>query len=494
MSIIQMTPAEFRAKYLKNLTTEVKNQQKYLEATKVFNQTGEVLTPPDLRTLDEKSLDMEGLKNLIIKELESLTDRGNASSFVNNITNINSPDLSTKQLKNFYQFFPNFEAEVKKRFRYGVSSTILLDFYRKYAANFNEENYGIETPLTAVSIAEAIDKKMRGETDEKRYERNFEDFVKESELQPTTAESSVLPSFKILGQAKNINDIPYKLDNERYTANGGKDRLLEDYTDLIEELQNQINNKEALNLSQIQENDRNVFINDYLTKKPKNSTGKLYGTFVKKILLQNNDKNWVDLINLAKGEDIQQNIAGKGIKKNMRVKNISQEKKIIKGKGIIKSKKGNKLAEFGKYYIDPNLLEENIISMKNNPEIRRSLPTIPTKRVSEKVSNVVKKIVGGAISLSYEDVIDLDDNEKMYLNDLVKKVKLNDVIKVPVPNKEKQKQEIDRFELLKGQILSGNDSKELIKEFKVLLLKFQKEGKLPKREVNEILYELMILS
>jgi hypothetical protein len=51
----------------------------------------------------------------------------------------------------------------------------------------------------------------------------------------------------------------------------------------------------------------------------------------------------------------------------------------------------------------------------------------------------------------------------------------------------------ERFEILKGQILAGNDSKELVKEFKVAMLKFVKEGRIPKREANEILYELMAL-
>lgn len=518
MSIIQMTPAEFRAKYLKNLTTEVKNQQKYLDATRTFNQTGEPSEIPDLRTVDEKATDLEGLKNLIIKELETLTDRGNASSFVNSITNVNSPDLSIKQLKNFYQFFPNFEAEVKKRFRYGVSSTILLDFYRKYTANFNEENYGIETPLTAESIAEAIDKKMRRETQKKESDKDFQDFKKESDdgeglpdmLPPqdideynrrrekSESEEPIIEvkAIEPFGKIRDISQVRETPTKYSASIKGEMDLLLSDYVNLIQKLQDQNTN---LNLNEDQKNERVKFIEEKIKfidgkKSKKGGTKKVdpKGTDVKN-LFKDKDGDWAKLVSLAKGEDLQ-NISGRGIKKNMKIKNTLPDKKVIKGKGIIKSNKGNKLAEFGRYYIDPNLLEENIISMKNNAEMRRPLPQIPTKKVSQRVSNVVKKIVGGAISLSYEDVIDLDDNEKIYLNDLVKKVRLNDVVKIPVPDKDKLQKEMDRFELLKGQILSGNDSKELIKEFKILLLKFQKQGKLPKREVNEILYELMILS
>ena len=46
---------------------------------------------------------------------------------------------------------------------------------------------------------------------------------------------------------------------------------------------------------------------------------------------------------------------------------------------------------------------------------------------------------------------------------------------------------------MKGEISSGNDSPELIKEFKRLILKLQKNNSLPKKEVYEILEELNTL-
>jgi hypothetical protein len=43
---------------------------------------------------------------------------------------------------------------------------------------------------------------------------------------------------------------------------------------------------------------------------------------------------------------------------------------------------------------------------------------------------------------------------------------------------------------LKGQISAGNDSKELIKEFKVMLVKFSNDGRIKKNEAREILLDL----
>jgi hypothetical protein len=50
-----------------------------------------------------------------------------------------------------------------------------------------------------------------------------------------------------------------------------------------------------------------------------------------------------------------------------------------------------------------------------------------------------------------------------------------------------------RFEVLKGEIMAGNDSPELTKEFKILILKLSEEGLLPKGEVRGLLLDLLRL-
>jgi hypothetical protein len=49
---------------------------------------------------------------------------------------------------------------------------------------------------------------------------------------------------------------------------------------------------------------------------------------------------------------------------------------------------------------------------------------------------------------------------------------------------------MEEFEKMRGQILAGNDNKDLIKRFKLTLLKFAKDGRIPRREVNEVLMEM----
>ena len=49
---------------------------------------------------------------------------------------------------------------------------------------------------------------------------------------------------------------------------------------------------------------------------------------------------------------------------------------------------------------------------------------------------------------------------------------------------------MNRFEILKGEILAGNDNKEMVREFKVMLLRFMNNGRIPRRQGQEILTDL----
>ena len=87
----------------------------------------------------------------------------------------------------------------------------------------------------------------------------------------------------------------------------------------------------------------------------------------------------------------------------------------------------------------------------------------------------------------------LDDEEKAYLYKISKKTKLSDKLSIPSPSKDQTEKDIHNFEVMKGQILSGNDSKTLIKNFKILVLKLKTQGLLPKSQADELLSDLLSL-
>ena len=167
----------------------------------------------------------------------------------------------------------------------------------------------------------------------------------------------------------------------------------------------------------------------------------------------------------------------------------ASEGKGIFGKGLIKTKADN-FVEFGKLLINPAKLDENIIAIRR--PTGRNTPEFPTERVSKHLGKVIRGISGGGVP-AFEDLAKLDEKEKRYLHKLMKSSSLLDRISVPTPNKDEDEKDTHRFEVLKGEIMAGNDSQQLIKELKVLILKLVSKDLLPKSQAREILFDLVSL-
>jgi len=143
---------------------------------------------------------------------------------------------------------------------------------------------------------------------------------------------------------------------------------------------------------------------------------------------------------------------------------------------------------FGRYLINNNKLNDDIISIKRPSG--GNIAEFPSSKVSSKLSRVFKKIVGGQLP-SYNEMADLSEEEKNYLYKVSKKAEILDKLNIPAPSKDKEEKDIHQFEVMKGEIMAGNDSKELVKSFKALLMKLSKNGSLPKSQVSEVLSDLL---
>ena len=147
--------------------------------------------------------------------------------------------------------------------------------------------------------------------------------------------------------------------------------------------------------------------------------------------------------------------------------------------------------KFGKYLLNNHKLNnENVFSLKRPSG--GNIVEIPSTKLSNNLSSVIKKMVGGSIP-TYSDISKLSEPEKVYLHKISKSSNILDRFDIPTPNKDQQEKDVHEFEVLKGEIMAGNDSKELIKKFKVHIMKLSKNGTLNKQEVHEILSELLDL-
>jgi hypothetical protein len=164
---------------------------------------------------------------------------------------------------------------------------------------------------------------------------------------------------------------------------------------------------------------------------------------------------------------------------------LDEEIARLKGKAVreeLLKKVGHGLP-FGKYFLNEHKIKDDIVAVYN--EKGRNHPHMPTKRVSKSLGKVLRHIAGGG-NPSYDDLHRLSEEDRSHLSDLVRKCKVD----VDVPEGDN---DLEQFDIMQGEIGAGNDSPELIKKFKVLILKLMNRGRLPKGQAREILADLVAL-
>jgi len=145
---------------------------------------------------------------------------------------------------------------------------------------------------------------------------------------------------------------------------------------------------------------------------------------------------------------------------------------------------------FGRFHINTQKLNDDIITLKRPSGC--NVDGFPVKRVSKDMANVMRTIVGGGHP-EYRQLEKLSDEEKLYLTKLIKKSNLSDRLSVPTPNRDDDDKDVHEFEVMKGEIQSGNDNVDMVKKFKILVLKLLRKELLPPNQAKNLLLELATL-
>ena len=140
---------------------------------------------------------------------------------------------------------------------------------------------------------------------------------------------------------------------------------------------------------------------------------------------------------------------------------------------------------FGISEINRRSLDKNIVKIRR-PSSKSNYMDLPSKRVSPHMKKIIERIVGGGIP-EFDDLAKMDNDEKIYLNKLLEKADLKGRLSIPTPSKDQEEKDIHEFEIMKGQIMSGNDSKEFVKKFKLLMRKLAHKQLLPRNEVRDMI-------
>lgn len=143
---------------------------------------------------------------------------------------------------------------------------------------------------------------------------------------------------------------------------------------------------------------------------------------------------------------------------------------------------------FGRFVLHRYDLDSGKLNMKTPKGA--VIKEIPSQKISQGLAKIFQSL-GKGILPDYDKVNGLKDEDKEVLHKVVTHSRLTDKVSVPTPkSKTEEEQMADRFDILKGEIVAGNDNPKIVKELKVLLMKLINTGRIPRREAHEILTDL----
>jgi hypothetical protein len=146
---------------------------------------------------------------------------------------------------------------------------------------------------------------------------------------------------------------------------------------------------------------------------------------------------------------------------------------------------------FGRYLLSLKQLQKNrfmLRTQKKNPIL-----SFKTLTLTKKTKVIVQKLLQD-IEVTFEEIDALSEDERNIINQIVEKTEINTRLKIPNTKKTQLEKDLHKFNVLRGSIISGNDSTELLKDFRRLLLHLTNENYISKKECNEVLMEMLKLN
>lgn len=168
---------------------------------------------------------------------------------------------------------------------------------------------------------------------------------------------------------------------------------------------------------------------------------------------------------------------------------LAIDKHVNKREALVPNQKN-----FGNYALSLNALKKGYLCIRYPSGAYIS--GFPRTMISSRLRKILNDIVFEDKFLE-DDYRDLDEHEQKLFDDLITFCKMDkkDSVKLYRHKKysDKERDEmIKRFNILRGELLAGNDNPSIIKEMKLLILKMYHEKIISKPEMNKIMYQLCI--
>lgn len=142
---------------------------------------------------------------------------------------------------------------------------------------------------------------------------------------------------------------------------------------------------------------------------------------------------------------------------------------------------------FGKHRVSNRQLKKNILSVSTGA----GKSQVSSRLITDAVKTILLDFRDNG-KFNCDAYLKLKGDDKKVLDDLLVKSNMDDQLGIRIRDDELNEL-VDRYELLRGQVLAGNDATEIRKELKYVVLKLVRLGKLPLRRSHDLLLELALL-
>ena len=146
---------------------------------------------------------------------------------------------------------------------------------------------------------------------------------------------------------------------------------------------------------------------------------------------------------------------------------------------------------FGRYLLSLKNLQKNRFMLRTKS--KNPVLSFKTILLTKKTKAIVQKLLQD-LDVSFDEIDSLNEDEKNDIDTIISKTDINTRLRVPNTKRSRLEKDLNKFNVLRGSIIAGNDSKDLLKDFRLLLLKLSNSGYISKKETSEVLMEMLKLN
>ncbi len=161
---------------------------------------------------------------------------------------------------------------------------------------------------------------------------------------------------------------------------------------------------------------------------------------------------------------------------------------------IILVNKLNPMSEFipfGKYLLSLKQLQKNRFLLRTKS--KNPVLSFKTITLSRKTKAIVQKLLQD-LDISFDEIDSLNEDEKNDIDTIISKTDINTRLRVPNTRRSKLEKDLNKFNVLRGSIIAGNNNENLLREFRMLLVELNAEGYISKKETSDILLQMLKLN